>query len=70
MISLLTKSSDWCIIYRPENKSRTFVILEEVGTHYVLYLRKMIPTKSHTVWHTIDADHVTSVYFRDWSVKY
>ena len=67
---VLTRSSYWCIIYRPENKSRTFAVLEEAGMHYVLYLCKMIPTESHTVWNTIDADHVTSVYFTDWSANY
>ena len=29
----------------------------------------MIPTKSHDVTYTIYADHVTSVYFTDWSVN-
>ena len=28
----LTGTRDWCIIYRPQSKSRAFVFLEEVGT--------------------------------------
>ena len=26
------------------------------------------PTKNYGVWYIINADHVTSVYFTDWSV--
>ena len=63
-------SRNWCMIYRSENKSRIFFFSEAAGMQYVLYLCKMILTKSHTGWHTINADHVTSVYFRDWSVNY
>ena len=36
---------------------------------YVLYLCKMILTESHTVWHTINVDHVTSAHFSYWSVN-
>ena len=28
----------------------------------------MILTKTHTAWHTINADHEISVYFTDWVV--
>ena len=52
---------------RPENNSRTFIILGEVGMQLVLHSYKMILTKSHTVWHTINANLATSVYFTDWS---
>ena len=70
---LLTSLTDWqdlCIIYRPEDKSRTFVILEEVGTQYGQYLCRMTLTKRHIVWHAINAGHVANLYFTEWSVNY
>ena len=29
----------------------------------------MISTKGYDVWYTINADHVTSMYFIDWSIN-
>ena len=42
----LTGSRDWYIIYRRENKSRT-VVISEVAMQQVLYLWKIIHTKSY-----------------------
>ena len=77
----LTNSSLWLLMklkwvpgrpfmkYNSENKSRACVIWEKVVTQSVLYLCKMIITKSHTVWRTVNADHMTSVNFTDWSLN-
>ena len=69
-MTLLIGSRDWYTIYRPKNKSKTFTISEDVGMQSVLCLCKTIPTKSLTVWHTINAYHLTNVYLTDWSVDY
>lgn len=40
----------------------TFVVTEKAGLPWLIDLCQMISTKSHNVWYTIDADHVTSLY--------
>ena len=68
-VTPLPGSHDKCTFYRPENKFWTCVITKEVGMQWVLYLYQLIPNRSHNVKYTINADHVTNVFFSNFVFK-